>query len=735
MLYLYDNPFSSTDILSIVGESEYSTFNCFSQMKERKEKEKIEGVDADNEIKVLLIGEGNVGKSCFVQRLVFNRFEREWKSTQSISLEQFDIKKNKHCPELDSRLSYILNLWDFGGQDIYHATHRLFMQSQAIYLLFWDAETEKSLYTPTPEGESRKYPVHRLPYWLSYATSQGEGSPILVIHTKTGKYGKEIAPNQNSLEEEYKNVQGFLHVESKENDWDKNGYEDILFQIQKQAKRIKQKSKILTSFIEIREHIRSLQSEKQKTLDLETFLSYVEKKGYLPTNAITPTHVLNWLVQTGVVFYRKGLFENKIILNQEWIISAIYTLFDRTNPYSYYFIKEKNGRFSGKELSQIWNENSESEKELFVSFMKSCELCFETTPKSTEEERYKTVNFEERTFVAPQMLPDKEEDYFWSGRECLYVRYRQGFMHKGTVESFIFRSQEKYSTQTIKLWNSSIRLKTDKNEFAEVERINDQELQIRITPNAKDLLDKIRNLIDEIIHKEITELVSADGEEFVSLNRLEKTDISQNKTILSENDVPIEIEKLYIFLNQDKQNIFELNKQLNSTPMQDPNPTNPNNGGSNTYVTVNPVFTVSPTISPTITSTNNNTNSQTQQLDFKQFVNTLENLQRNFRNLQRDIDEVLEEDSDNKELQKAKKYIEKTIEAAEIVEIEAKNADEGNEEAKSSIKKDKAGFFYYVGKVGAYFPKLAQAVTNPKNWQNAKESLEAAQAMGGQLGL
>jgi GTPase SAR1 family protein len=560
-LYLYDNPFSSSDILSVLGSvGKYDpAYNCLSVVKERYERAEEEGVSNDNEIKVLLIGEGNVGKSCFVQRLVYNRFEEKWKSTHAISLEQFD-KENKYCPELDFNLIYVLNLWDFGGQDIYHSTHRLFMQSQAIYLLFWDAETEKRDYTEIEELETeRKYPVQRLPYWLSYASTQGEGSPVLVIQTKTKKQGKKTAPNQNDLLKEYKDtLQGFYHVESKNNDWEENGYNDILRHIQRQAKKVKKNSNILTSFREIREYVRSLQSEGNKTIELNHFLEYVEnEKGYLPTNAITPTHVLNWLVQTGVVFYRKGLFEDKIILDQEWIILAIYTLFNRENPYSYRFIQENKGVISGKQLNQIWNKNSEGEKELFVSFMKSCELCFEITPQPKEEDRHKRVDFEERTFVVPQLLPNKKEDYFWDGRECLYVRYRQPFMHKGTIESFIFRTQEKYSTETIQLWNTGIRLKNG-NEFAEVERINDQELQIRITPNAKDLLDKIRNLIDEIIHKEITELVSADGENFVSLNRLEKTDIYQNKTILSESEIPIEIEKLLIFLNQDKQNTFKM---------------------------------------------------------------------------------------------------------------------------------------------------------------------------------
>jgi internalin A len=35
-----------------------------------------------------------------------------------------------------------LNLWDFGGQEIYHGTHTLFLQGQAVFLVLWTPELE-----------------------------------------------------------------------------------------------------------------------------------------------------------------------------------------------------------------------------------------------------------------------------------------------------------------------------------------------------------------------------------------------------------------------------------------------------------------------------------------------------------------------------------------------------------------------------------------------------------------
>ena len=133
----------------------------------------------NDECKVLLIGNGKAGKSAIVNRLVNNDFDPEWNSTHGISLFR-------------KRLAdYMINYWDFGGQDLYHATHRLFMQKNAVYILAWSLETEKD-YTPHKiEIEKdvfveRRYKNYSLRYWLEYAKYLGKDSPMNVVQTKTG---------------------------------------------------------------------------------------------------------------------------------------------------------------------------------------------------------------------------------------------------------------------------------------------------------------------------------------------------------------------------------------------------------------------------------------------------------------------------------------------------------------------------------------------------------------------
>lgn len=99
----------------------------------------IKGATQNNEVKVILIGNGSVDKTQIARRLAGKDefiFNAEYHSTHAISLLQCSID----CAFMPEGLQ--LNLWDFGGQDLYHATHRLFMQTRALFLLVWDIENE-----------------------------------------------------------------------------------------------------------------------------------------------------------------------------------------------------------------------------------------------------------------------------------------------------------------------------------------------------------------------------------------------------------------------------------------------------------------------------------------------------------------------------------------------------------------------------------------------------------------
>ena len=286
------------------GFLENHSGNCLDIVR-RQLRELGKGIETDNECKLLLIGNGCVGKTCFVERLVRNRFLEKWGSTHAIFIEeQFPLDE------------WLLNIWDFGGQDIYHATHRLFMQANSVYLLFWDLESEGKKYSPPLDesGELRHYENYELSYWLDYAQSRGkEKVPVIVVQTKTGLHGKK---DQAEIREKYEplfSMLEFEHIESKEPDPKKNGYRNLLNSIDTAVSTIKPPNAMLpANYAAIRRQLRELRQAGENYLPLDDFL-----KRAVDLDIEAPMEVLqSWLTGTGVVFYKKGLFKNEIILNQ-----------------------------------------------------------------------------------------------------------------------------------------------------------------------------------------------------------------------------------------------------------------------------------------------------------------------------------------------------------------------------------------------------------------------------------
>jgi internalin A len=75
-----------------------------------------------------------------------------------------------------------LQIWDFGGQDIYHGTHALFVRTSAIFLLVWTPALEDAREHAHEGIVLRNHP---LAYWVDYVRHLGgAGSPVLVVQTR-----------------------------------------------------------------------------------------------------------------------------------------------------------------------------------------------------------------------------------------------------------------------------------------------------------------------------------------------------------------------------------------------------------------------------------------------------------------------------------------------------------------------------------------------------------------------
>jgi internalin A len=115
-----------------------------------------------------------------------------------------------------------------------------------------------------------------------------------------------------------------------------------------------------------------------------------------------PALLLDYLHNTGTVFYRQGLFGDRLILDQTWALDAVYAVFDRASQ-SFKKIERNRGRFRRSELAEwVWQKYGLSEQGLFLSFMKQCGICF-TIQQEDHEKRV------EAEYIAPDLLPARSD--------------------------------------------------------------------------------------------------------------------------------------------------------------------------------------------------------------------------------------------------------------------------------------------------------------------------------------
>ena len=89
------------------------------------------------------------------------------------------------------------NIWDFGGQEIMHATHQFFLTQRSLYLLALNGR----------EG-GEDYDAE---YWLKLIESFAGDSPVIVVLNKIDQHPFDL--NYRGLQAKYPQIRGFVKTD------------------------------------------------------------------------------------------------------------------------------------------------------------------------------------------------------------------------------------------------------------------------------------------------------------------------------------------------------------------------------------------------------------------------------------------------------------------------------------------------------------------------------------------
>jgi small GTP-binding protein len=473
-----------------------SEFNSLPGLKEyfRLRKQTVKNKEA----RLILIGNGEVGKTSVLERLKDNTF-REKPSThgiQHIIWDNFQLPL-EHVPEIR------LHVWDFAGQEFYHSTHRFFLKTRALFLLVWSADNQEKVLNE-PESET-EFPLE---YWLDKISGLSNHSPIIIVQNKTDAK-KMILEKQKEYSEKY-NVIDFIDFSAIK---DKGSNREKLLEL---ITEVFTNPELMGKEIGwelplVWHHVKVDLETIAKTRNFISYSEFLELCGKEELNSNSAKILCEFLHNLGTILYL-GDYQNQesmVILNQVWSAELAYKFIKNKK-----FI-ESEGRFNKEDISKLDDFKSPKEADEFINILTNLELCFK---KDYTKEEY----------IIPTLLPeDKPKHFDLMFRESLHPALLFKFplyLHRGIMERFIARFG-KYADEKTPIWRNGILIvKDDIRVLVEANR-KEKVISISFQKDQASgrLLKEIYGSFNNIISDSVQELIpctcpkcksNPDGHEF-----------------------------------------------------------------------------------------------------------------------------------------------------------------------------------------------------------------------------
>ncbi len=486
-----------------------------------------------NEAKLLIVGEGEVGKTCLMKKLINPDSEINLKEirTEGIDINKWEISTNEND-------NFQINFWDFGGQEILHATHQFFLTKRSLYLLIWDSRRDENL--------------KAFDYWLNIIKLLSDNSPVIIALNKIDiNLPKSV--DEESLQKKF-NIVSFHKVSALNG----IGIDHLIEDVKNHITRLPHIGTDLPktwSDIRIR-----LERINENYIAYDRYLEICDEYSL---DKIQADFLRDYYHDLGVFlnFSDNDVLSKIIFLRPDWATNAVYSLVENRD------VQNNKGVIAIHDLKEkYWkNKYNEEEASFLIELMKRFELCFEIP----------NLNY-----IIPELLPDKKPKFSWIYKNNLTFEYHYEFMPSGIITRFISRNHFLLNDNTY--WKNGLMLKVGGTEALIICEHLFRKIKIWVKgDDKKELLEFVRNDIDYIhktlnhpIHKGMVPCVCDDCkfnmEPYLwDFNFLKKAK-DRRKDLICENsllDVSIEqvlnntettIERIKKFINVNKGDISEL---------------------------------------------------------------------------------------------------------------------------------------------------------------------------------
>jgi len=334
-LYLGDNPFESPPP-EVLGQGQQAVLAYLRAQLEEKKRQWVS--------KLLVVGEGGVGKTSLLRALRGEEFVEGLETTHGIGVEKLELS---HPSEAGVTME--LNTWDFGGQQIYHATHQFFLTNRSLFVLVWDAR--------------HGWEAGKLYDWLDRIKAKAPESPVMIVATHIDERAADLP--LDDLQRKYSQIQGHYKVSNKAGTGIAEFKENLA---QTAAGLALMGEEWPASWLDAANEIRGRQESYITPKKLR------ELMGKHKVSGNSAGVLARWLHELGDIlwFEEDEELNDLVILNPQWVTEAISAVLESDE------VIKKAGVLTRAHRDELWGEFEESVREHLLRLMERFDLSYRT---------------------------------------------------------------------------------------------------------------------------------------------------------------------------------------------------------------------------------------------------------------------------------------------------------------------------------------------------------------------
>ena len=350
-----------------------------------------------NEVKLLLVGHGRVGKTSLSKAL--REIDHDRNEAETPGIERHTLRLSFGTSTLTA------HIWDFGGQEFLHQTHQFFFSERSIYLVVLSGRQGR----PMQEAE----------YWLRLIRTYGSGSPVVIALNQIK--GHPFNVDEHFLQDNYPEVKAVVKTDCDP----RVGIDDLRNVLAVLAGDMPSvRERIEPAWARVRKHLEEM---TQNFVTFEEYRRICEQEGVTSPKYQEMLATILDCLGIALNYREDSRLRETSVLKPRWLVDGIYSVLRWLHK------NETNGELKLADFSKALTSEEEYPPQMhqfLLALMEKFELCFPLPAKDL--------------YLVPGLLDENQpgelkKDFMSSNARRIQFRY-DDVRPPGLLPRFIVRS-------------------------------------------------------------------------------------------------------------------------------------------------------------------------------------------------------------------------------------------------------------------------------------------------------